>query len=221
MPSRWNLWAVTRSGTACPTAVSAGLAIDLRSADARQAFYGPRCTPHAVVDNSRLGGISGWSTMRPRHGQADIVTMSVNGFGEQGPMAMPGLDPCAGDERYDVRARRRSDPVLHGVPVNDIAAAQRRGAWGGLRLPPPADRRASGCGPHPRLRARCSLASCAGGRPPAARVAATSRPVRPELLLSRPRRLGVRRAASRLQAAGLLPDSTPQRRRRAPRSRSG
>ncbi|HET6318184.1 MAG TPA: CoA transferase, partial [Chloroflexota bacterium] len=55
----------------------------------------------------------------------DIVTMSVNGFGEQGPMApMPGFDPVLQAMSGMMSAQGGdSDPVLFTIPVNDIAAA--------------------------------------------------------------------------------------------------
>jgi crotonobetainyl-CoA:carnitine CoA-transferase CaiB-like acyl-CoA transferase len=104
-----------------------GLAIDLRSADARQAFYDLVRTADAVVDNSRLGVLerlrvdyASLATVKP-----DIVTMSVNGFGEQGPMApMPGFDPVLQAMSGMMSAQGGdSDPVLFTIPVNDIAAA--------------------------------------------------------------------------------------------------
>lgn len=104
-----------------------GLAIDLRSADARQAFYDLVRTADAVVDNSRLGVLerlrvdyASLARVKP-----DIVTMSVNGFGEQGPMApMPGFDPVLQAMSGMMSAQGGdSDPVLFTIPVNDIAAA--------------------------------------------------------------------------------------------------
>jgi crotonobetainyl-CoA:carnitine CoA-transferase CaiB-like acyl-CoA transferase len=104
-----------------------GLAIDLRSAEARQAFYDLVRTADAVVDNSRLGVIerlridyANLASVKP-----DIVTMSVNGFGEHGPMApMPGFDPVLQAMSGMMSAQGGdSDPVLFTIPVNDIAAA--------------------------------------------------------------------------------------------------
>jgi crotonobetainyl-CoA:carnitine CoA-transferase CaiB-like acyl-CoA transferase len=104
-----------------------GLAVDLRSADARQALYDLVRTADAVVDNSRLGVLerlqvdyASLARVKP-----DIVTMSVNGFGEQGPMApMPGFDPVLQAMSGMMSAQGGdSDPVLMTIPVNDIAAA--------------------------------------------------------------------------------------------------
>ena len=104
-----------------------GLAIDLRSPDAREAFYELVRTADAVVDNSRLGVMerlridyASLARVKP-----DIVTMSVNGFGEQGPMApKPGFDPVLQAMSGMMAAQGGdSDPVLFAIPVNDIAAA--------------------------------------------------------------------------------------------------
>jgi len=104
-----------------------GLAIDLRSADAREAFYDLVRTADAVVDNSRLGVLE---RLRVDHAslagvKPDIVTMSVNGFGEQGSMApMPGFDPVLQAMSGMMSAQGGdSDPVLFTIPVNDVAAA--------------------------------------------------------------------------------------------------
>src|SRR4030088_890706 len=104
-----------------------GLAIDLTSAAARGAFYALVRCADAVVDNSRLGvrerlkiDYASLAEINP-----SIVTMSVNGFGEQGELARkPGFDPVLQAMSGMMTAQGGdSDPVLFTIPVNDIAAA--------------------------------------------------------------------------------------------------
>ena len=104
-----------------------GLAIDLTSEAARQAFYALVRTADAVLDNSRLGVLERLqvdyaSLARVNPG---IVTMSVRGFGEQGPLAArPGFDPVLQAMSGMMTAQGGdSDPVLFTIPINDIAAA--------------------------------------------------------------------------------------------------
>jgi crotonobetainyl-CoA:carnitine CoA-transferase CaiB-like acyl-CoA transferase len=104
-----------------------GLAIDLSSAVARQAFYALVRRADAVVDNSRLGVLErlkiDYHTLSEIN--PSIVTMSVNGFGEVGPFApKPGFDPVLQAMSGMMTAQGGdSDPVLFTIPVNDIAAA--------------------------------------------------------------------------------------------------
>jgi crotonobetainyl-CoA:carnitine CoA-transferase CaiB-like acyl-CoA transferase len=104
-----------------------GLAIDLTSAAARESFYALVRGVDAVVDNSRLGvrerlkiDYASLAQINP-----SIVTMSVNGFGEQGALApKPGFDPVLQAMSGMMTAQGGdSDPVLFTIPVNDIAAA--------------------------------------------------------------------------------------------------
>ncbi|MGI9148015.1 MAG: CaiB/BaiF CoA transferase family protein [Chloroflexota bacterium] len=104
-----------------------GLAIDLSSTTARQAFYALVRTADAVVDNSRLGvrerlmiDYASLASVNP-----SIVTMSVNGFGEAGRLAAkPGFDPVLQAMSGMMTAQGGdSEPVLLTIPVNDIAAA--------------------------------------------------------------------------------------------------
>src|SRR5260221_8661572 len=104
-----------------------GLAIDLSSTAARQGFYAMVRGADAVLDNSRLGGRErlkiDYATLVEIN--PSIVTMSVNGFGEQGPFApKPGFDPVLQAMSGMMTAQGGdSDPVLFTIPVNDIAAA--------------------------------------------------------------------------------------------------
>jgi crotonobetainyl-CoA:carnitine CoA-transferase CaiB-like acyl-CoA transferase len=104
-----------------------GLAVDLTSDAAREAFYSVVRTSDVVLDNSRLGvlhrlKIDYASLKRVKD---DIVTFSVNGFGEEGPFASkPGFDPVLQAMSGMMRAQGGDcDPVLFTIPINDITAA--------------------------------------------------------------------------------------------------
>jgi crotonobetainyl-CoA:carnitine CoA-transferase CaiB-like acyl-CoA transferase len=57
--------------------------------------------------------------------KSDIVTLSVNGFGEEGPLAAkPGFDPVLQAMSGMMKAQGGDcDPYLFTIPINDIAAA--------------------------------------------------------------------------------------------------
>jgi crotonobetainyl-CoA:carnitine CoA-transferase CaiB-like acyl-CoA transferase len=104
-----------------------GLAIDLSSDAAREAFYALVRTSDVVLDNSRLGVLQRLHIDYDRLKQvkSDIVTLSVNGFGEAGPLApKPGFDPVLQARSGMMSAQGGdSDPVLFTIPINDITAA--------------------------------------------------------------------------------------------------
>jgi crotonobetainyl-CoA:carnitine CoA-transferase CaiB-like acyl-CoA transferase len=104
-----------------------GLAIDLTSATARDAFYSVVRSADAVLDNSRRGvperlhvDYASLKQVKP-----DIVTFSVMGFGDDGMLAhKPGFDPVLQAMSGMMMAQGgECDPVLFTIPVNDIAAA--------------------------------------------------------------------------------------------------
>ncbi len=104
-----------------------GLAIDLSSPAAREAFYALVKTVDVVLDNARMGVLhrlkidyASLAKVKP-----DIVTFSVTGFGENGPMAIKqGFDPVLQAMSGMMAAQGGdSDPVLFTIPINDIAAA--------------------------------------------------------------------------------------------------
>ncbi len=104
-----------------------GLAIDLYSEAARAAFYRVVQSADAVVDNSRRGVLerlridyASLTRVKP-----EIVTLSLTGFGEKGPVAhKPGFDPVLQAMSGMMSAQGGDcDPVLFTIPVNDIAAA--------------------------------------------------------------------------------------------------
>ncbi|GAC1316793.1 MAG: hypothetical protein NVSMB2_09890 [Chloroflexota bacterium] len=102
------------------------VALDLRSDMAREAFYALARRADAVVDNSRLGVLERLRLDYASLSQinSDIVTMSVRGFGDRGPMASrPAFDPVLQAMSGMMTAQGGdSDPVLFTIPVNDIAA---------------------------------------------------------------------------------------------------
>jgi crotonobetainyl-CoA:carnitine CoA-transferase CaiB-like acyl-CoA transferase len=104
-----------------------GLAIDLSSDAAREVFYALVRTSDVVLDNSRLGVLHRLRIdyERLKQVKSDIVTLSVNGFGEAGPLApKPGFDPVLQAMSGMMSAQGGdSDPVLFTIPINDITAA--------------------------------------------------------------------------------------------------
>jgi crotonobetainyl-CoA:carnitine CoA-transferase CaiB-like acyl-CoA transferase len=131
-----------------------GLAIDLRSANAREAFYDLVRTADAVVDNSRLGVLErlrvDYASLarvnQTRH--RDDVRQRLRRAGAHGAQARlrPG---AAGHERHDVPAgrRQRSRPVHH--PRQRYRRLDAGGAWGvpGVSSIACEEAVASGCGP--------------------------------------------------------------------------
>jgi crotonobetainyl-CoA:carnitine CoA-transferase CaiB-like acyl-CoA transferase len=104
-----------------------GLAIDLTSAPAREAFYALVRTADVVLDNSRLGVLHRLHIdyARLKRIKPELITLSVNGFGEEGLLApKPGFDPVLQAMSGMMSAQGGdSDPVLFTIPINDIAAA--------------------------------------------------------------------------------------------------
>ncbi|MBV8715836.1 MAG: CoA transferase [Chloroflexi bacterium] len=104
-----------------------GLAVDLTSDAAREAFYEVVRGADVVLDNSRLGVLHrlGIDYANLRRVKPDIVTFSVNGFGEEGPLARkPGFDPVLQAMSGMMQAQGGdSEPYLFTIPINDITAA--------------------------------------------------------------------------------------------------
>src|SRR5207237_6815760 len=90
-------------------------------------FYALVRGADAVLDNSRLGVLErlkiDYATLSAVN--PGIVTMSVNGFGEQGVFApKPGFDPVLQAMSGIMAAQGGdSDPVLFTIPINDVCAA--------------------------------------------------------------------------------------------------
>jgi crotonobetainyl-CoA:carnitine CoA-transferase CaiB-like acyl-CoA transferase len=103
-----------------------GLAVDLTSDAARAAFYSVVRNADVVLDNARLGVLQRLHIDYPslQRVKPNIVTLSVNGFGEEGPHATkPGFDPVLQAMSGMMSAQGGdSDPYLFTIPINDIAA---------------------------------------------------------------------------------------------------
>jgi crotonobetainyl-CoA:carnitine CoA-transferase CaiB-like acyl-CoA transferase len=104
-----------------------GLAVNLRDPAGHAAFLRLAATADVVVDNYRPGvlqrlkiGYAELSQTRP-----DIVTVSVTGFGDVGPLAgRPGFDPILQAMSGMMAAQGGdSDPVFLTMAVNDVTAA--------------------------------------------------------------------------------------------------
>jgi crotonobetainyl-CoA:carnitine CoA-transferase CaiB-like acyl-CoA transferase len=104
-----------------------GLGLDLKSPLGRDLFLELARTADVVLDNYRLGvrerlgiGYEALKAVNPR-----IISCSCNTFGARGPdAARPGFDPLI-QAQSGLMAAQGGDgePVLHTIPVNDVAAA--------------------------------------------------------------------------------------------------
>ena len=103
------------------------LAIDLRDPRGHEAFAHLVRWADIVIDNYRPGvlgrlGIDHAALERIRPG---IVSISITGFGEGGPLShQPGFDPILQGLSGMMNAQGGDDePVFHNIAVNDVAAA--------------------------------------------------------------------------------------------------
>lgn len=103
------------------------LAVDLRSPAGAEVFRRLVATADAVVDNFRPGFLtslgldhSSLSELKP-----DLVTTSLTGFGEAGPLARrPGFDPVLGALSGMQSAQGGdAEPVVFSLAVNDTCGA--------------------------------------------------------------------------------------------------
>ena len=103
------------------------LSIDLRTPEGQQAFHQLAKTVDAVIDNSRLGvagrlraDYASLAEANPR-----IITLSVAGFGERGPLAhRPAFDPVLQAMSGMMSAQGGDrEPSFYTIPVNDVVAA--------------------------------------------------------------------------------------------------
>ncbi|HEY3951130.1 CoA transferase [Phenylobacterium sp.] len=104
-----------------------GLGLDLKQPAARELFYDLVRQADVVLDNYRYGvrkrlGVD-YATLKginPR-----IISCSINAYGDKGPrMTLPGFDPLLQAEGGMQQAQGGDDePILHTVPVNDVATA--------------------------------------------------------------------------------------------------
>jgi crotonobetainyl-CoA:carnitine CoA-transferase CaiB-like acyl-CoA transferase len=102
--------------------------LDLKRADDVAAFLDLVRDADVVLDNFRLGvrerlGITyeQLSAINPR-----VISCSISGYGTEGPQAaQPGFDPLLQAQSGLMRAQggEGSEPVFHGIPVNDVGSA--------------------------------------------------------------------------------------------------
>jgi crotonobetainyl-CoA:carnitine CoA-transferase CaiB-like acyl-CoA transferase len=104
-----------------------GLGLDLKAPLGREVFLEMVRTADVVLDNYRLGvrerlgiGYEALRAVNPR-----IISCSCNTFGARGAdAARPGFDPLIQAQSGLMAAQGgEGDPVLHTIPVNDVAAA--------------------------------------------------------------------------------------------------
>jgi crotonobetainyl-CoA:carnitine CoA-transferase CaiB-like acyl-CoA transferase len=104
-----------------------GLGLDLKQDAARELFYELARSADVVFDNYRRGvrarlGIdyATLAAINPR-----IISASINAYGDKGPRAdRPGFDPLLQAEGGMMAAQGGApEPVLHTIPVNDVATA--------------------------------------------------------------------------------------------------
>jgi crotonobetainyl-CoA:carnitine CoA-transferase CaiB-like acyl-CoA transferase len=104
------------------------LVLDLKRPDAKKVFYELVAQADVVLDNSRLGvrerlGIS-YETLRTVNPR--IISLSISGYGTQGPQAsLPGFDPLLQAQSGLMQAQGGygSEPVFHHIAVNDVGSA--------------------------------------------------------------------------------------------------
>ncbi len=104
-----------------------GVALDLQRPEGRRALLDLAATADVVVDNYRPGVLG---RLGLRHADLSVVnpsiiTLTVTGFGEGGPLGQePGFDPVLQAMSGMMRAQGGDgDPVFFTVPVNDVTAA--------------------------------------------------------------------------------------------------
>ncbi|MBV8085287.1 MAG: CoA transferase [Chloroflexi bacterium] len=104
-----------------------GLAIDLSAPAGQAAFHELARHADVVIDNSRQGVLhrlkADYETLAAIN--PGIVSLSVAGFGERGPLAhKPAFDPVLQAMSGMMTAQGGdSDPALFTIPINDVAAA--------------------------------------------------------------------------------------------------
>jgi crotonobetainyl-CoA:carnitine CoA-transferase CaiB-like acyl-CoA transferase len=104
-----------------------GLGLDLKQPAAKALFYDLVRQADVVLDNYRYGvrtrlGID-YATLKAINPR--IISCSINAYGDKGPRAtLPGFDPLLQAEGGMQQAQGGDDePILHTIPVNDVATA--------------------------------------------------------------------------------------------------
>jgi crotonobetainyl-CoA:carnitine CoA-transferase CaiB-like acyl-CoA transferase len=104
-----------------------GLVLDLSHAAGREAFYRLAARADAVVDNYRPGVLERLQIddCRLRAINPRIVTASVSGYGDAGPLQFtPGFDPLLQAQSGMMEAQGGSGPpTFFTLPVTDVASA--------------------------------------------------------------------------------------------------
>ncbi|HZT66459.1 MAG TPA: CoA transferase [Acidimicrobiales bacterium] len=114
-------------GFACYNKGQRSVVVDLTRPEGRDLLMHMAASADVVVDNYRPGvlGRLGVTYDDLRAVNNDIVTVTVTGFGEGGPLGdEPGFDPIlqAMSGMMDAQGGD-DDPVFFTIPVNDVAAA--------------------------------------------------------------------------------------------------
>jgi crotonobetainyl-CoA:carnitine CoA-transferase CaiB-like acyl-CoA transferase len=105
-----------------------GIVLDLQRPEGRDAFLRLVAGADVVLDNYRPGVLGRLRLTYDDLAEVNpsIITLSVTGFGEGGPLGgEPGFDPVLQAMSGMMRAQGGpdGDPVFFTVPVNDVAAA--------------------------------------------------------------------------------------------------
>ncbi|HEY3686244.1 MAG TPA: CoA transferase [Streptosporangiaceae bacterium] len=104
-----------------------GLAIDLRKPPGQAAFYQLAAGADVVIDNYRPGVLETLKITYDHLAAAnpEIVTLSLTGFGEGGPMShLPGFDPILQAAGGMMTAQGGDDePVFYTIAINDVTSA--------------------------------------------------------------------------------------------------
>jgi crotonobetainyl-CoA:carnitine CoA-transferase CaiB-like acyl-CoA transferase len=104
-----------------------GVALDIRNATGNAALHRLIDTADVVVDNFRVGVLTrlGIDHAQLSAKRPEIVTVSITGFGEAGPLsARPGFDPVLGAlSGMQVQQGGDDEPVMFSLAVNDTATA--------------------------------------------------------------------------------------------------
>ena len=105
-----------------------GLILDLKRHEAREVFFEMVAQADVVLDNYRVGvrerlGIS-YESLRKVNPR--IISLSITGYGRQGPLAsLPGFDPLLQAQSGLMQAQGGygCEPVFHRIAVNDVGSA--------------------------------------------------------------------------------------------------
>ena len=104
-----------------------GIALDLKLEEARKVFLELVAKADVVLDNYRFGVRERLGVTYPELKAVNprIITLSVTGYGvDPARQALPAFDPLLQAESGLQQAQGGdSEPVMHAIPVNDVATA--------------------------------------------------------------------------------------------------